>query len=167
MTVALKVRAVGRKFKKGDDSKASLKSQKSTKARTIESCLVLGWIAGDVERYNAFSKTTNDLFGFADIIAVDPARCGSVYIQVTTYDNMMARVNKIMEEVLEKATKVLQAQNSIEVWGWGDFSKRRDPRRKMDAKRIEIKMLSNGVVIYKKIQSYRELKTSLTFARGC
>ena len=47
-----------------------------------------------VERWNAFAKIRQDLFGIIDLLAVD-SKGNTVGIQVTSYSNISARVNKM------------------------------------------------------------------------
>ena len=47
-----------------------------------------------VERWNAFAKIRQDLFGIIDLLAVD-SKGNTVGIQVTSYSNISARVKKM------------------------------------------------------------------------
>ena len=47
-----------------------------------------------VERWNAFAKLRQDLFGIIDLLAVD-SKGNTVGIQVTSYSNISARVKKM------------------------------------------------------------------------
>ena len=73
-----------------------------------------GYIVGIVEKFNSFTKTRHDLFGFADLIAVKP---GSpiLLLQVTT-TGTSSRVQKILET--DTAPICLEAGIEIEVHGW-------------------------------------------------
>ena len=64
----------------------------------------LGYIAVNVETYNAFAGVKNDLLGFADIIAFHPKDKGVILVQVTDHDNGNARKKKIL--------------NSLEAYAW-------------------------------------------------
>ena len=48
-----------------------------------------------VERWNAFAKIRQDLFGIIDLLAID-SKGNTVGIQVTSYSNISARVKKIL-----------------------------------------------------------------------
>jgi len=71
------------------------------------------WI---VEHWNVFARITQDLFHFADILAIYPTREGSTYIQVTSGSNVSARKAKILANKYAKS--ILKAGNTIEIHGW-------------------------------------------------
>lgn len=54
-----------------------------------------GYVAEIVERYNPRSRRSNDLFGFADVIAFKSERC--FLIQVTSASNRADRLKKVLE----------------------------------------------------------------------
>lgn len=59
----------------------------------------LGMTAEVVERFNSFTKTRKDLYGFVDIVAVAEDR-GIWFVQATSTDNMAARVHKIRDRLV-------------------------------------------------------------------
>jgi len=63
-------------------------------------------------------KIRQDLFGFIDVVGVNPESTGVLAVQTTTKHNMGSRVKKIMDECGDKAATLLKAQNRIEVHGW-------------------------------------------------
>ncbi len=68
-----------------------------------------------VERWNAFAKIRQDLFGIIDLLAVD-SKGNTVGIQVTSYSNISARVNKMEDS---DAIKHLRDANWVLiVEGW-------------------------------------------------
>ena len=68
-----------------------------------------------VERWNAFAKIRQDLFGIIDLLAID-SKGNTVGIQVTSYSNISARVNKMQDS---DAIKHLRDANwVIIVEGW-------------------------------------------------
>ena len=73
-------------------------------------------VAAVVEHWNPFVRIRQDLFQFADILAVDPVNQETKFIQVTSGSNVSARVKKIATN--QKARAVLKAGNTIEVHGW-------------------------------------------------
>lgn len=89
----------------------------SITTRTIKECESRGWAACIVERYNSYSRHSNDAFGFGDILAIDDDP-GALLIQLTTKHNMRARIKKILGECRDEARRWLEAGNRIEVWGW-------------------------------------------------
>lgn len=76
----------------------------------------LGITSQITERWNAFAKVRQDLFGFIDLVALDTS-VGIIGIQTTTMDNMAARRTKIEE--LETLSPWLLSGGIVEVWGWG------------------------------------------------
>lgn len=93
-----------------------------------------GMTVAIVERWNAFAKIRQDLFGFIDLVALCP-RNGIIGIQTTTKVNMQARVNKILAE--NKSKLWLEAGGRIIVHGWKKPGKR-DKTRKWFCSQIEI-----------------------------
>lgn len=65
-----------------------------------------GYIAEKVERWNAFGRRRQDLFGFGDILAI---RNGSPHllVQTTTASNLSARLKK---------ARALPQRHALEVW---------------------------------------------------
>tara|TARA_R110002096_G_scaffold36854_2_gene102632 strand:- start:2122 stop:2493 length:372 start_codon:yes stop_codon:yes gene_type:complete len=68
-----------------------------------------------VERWNAFARVRQDLFGIIDILAID-TKGNTVGIQVTTTGNMNARVKKITES--DAIPHLRDANWTILVEGW-------------------------------------------------
>ena len=67
-----------------------------------------------VEKWNSFTKTKKDLFGFIDVLCISE---GSVVgVQSTSYTNVAARVTKIREHELYPV--VLSSGIQILVHGW-------------------------------------------------
>ena len=85
----------------------------SPTSRTLNKLRREGWLVGIVEKYNIFSNTRLDLFGFIDIIALKGEE--ALAIQTTSYSNISSHVNKIKEH--ENYPIVKQVWR-IEVWGW-------------------------------------------------
>lgn len=127
------------------------KASTSPSARTLKECKRRGWLAGVVERRNPHLKhVTHDLFGFVDIVAVNPLRGCTVLIQATADANHMnKRQRKIegrREEALEdtpetpkevrareavrqNALTCLKAGLVIEVWGWRKLKAKRGGKK--------------------------------------
>jgi hypothetical protein len=72
-----------------------------------------GFYAEVVERYNFFTKRTNDFAGFIDLLCLSDGVLG---VQTTSYSNMSARINKIKEH--ENYPIVVASGIKIEVHGW-------------------------------------------------
>jgi hypothetical protein len=74
-----------------------------------------GYTVAVVERWNAFARRRQDLFGFIDLVAVHDER-GIVGVQTTSAHNLRARIAKIQNE--PQALAWLRAGGRIEVHGW-------------------------------------------------
>jgi hypothetical protein len=91
---------------------------KSPTARTLAYLRQAGWpLVQVVEHFNFFSKQRNDLFGFADVLAVHPVH-GHLYVQVTSGTNVNARLNKMRLEAKEVIEALLETGARVEVHGW-------------------------------------------------
>lgn len=66
-----------------------------------------------VERWNSHARVRQDLFGFADLLAIQTR---IIAIQVTSGSSVSARVDKIFAE--PRAREWLAAGGLIEVHGW-------------------------------------------------
>lgn len=75
-----------------------------------------GYTAAVVERWNAFARVRQDLFGFVDIVAVKAGEPGVVAVQSTSADNLASRRTKIAAE--PRAAVWLAAGNRIVLHGW-------------------------------------------------
>ena len=73
-----------------------------------------GWTAQVVERWNPHAKVRQDLFGFIDIVAFKPSE-GVLGVQATSYANISARKNKILNSA--KAKDWIQCAG-LYVIGW-------------------------------------------------
>ena len=73
-----------------------------------------GMKAEVVERWNAFAKVRQDLFGIIDIVALGDGV--TVGVQTTSKVNMNARLQKITES--EALPHLLRAGWSIVIHGW-------------------------------------------------
>ena len=98
----------------------------SPTARSLARLRAEGYSACVVEKFNSFSKTRVDAFGFGDILAVHPEWKGAFLIQATTGDNAAARRQKILQ--LPDALRWLMAENWIILDAWarrGERGKRK------------------------------------------
>jgi hypothetical protein len=90
----------------------------SPTSRTLKLLRDEGKIADVSEKWNAFTSQRKDLFGFIDIVALDPNAKTTWGIQCTSTGNIKARINKICNECKTNAMAWLNAGNQIEVIGW-------------------------------------------------
>lgn len=74
-----------------------------------------GWTAAVVERWNPHARIRQDLFGFADLIAMRPGD-QPLLVQTTSGGNFAARISKILDEPL--AALAVASGFQIEVHGW-------------------------------------------------
>ncbi len=88
----------------------------SPTVRTLKHLRDNGYVAEVVEKWNAFARIRQDLFGIIDVVAVKPGTVGVLGVQTTSYSNVSARIKKSM------ANKVLpvwvRAGNRFVVHGW-------------------------------------------------
>ena len=98
-----------------------MKKKRTAKApvnqMTLDYCRTQGWLIGWTE-YKVRYNITKDLFGFIDFVAIRPGTKGVLALQVTTFENRLARIKKICTETREAAESWVLAGNQIEVWGW-------------------------------------------------
>ena len=95
--------------------------------RTLALLRSEGMLCAIVERWNPHARCRQDLFGFADILAVRTDRSSEQRIhavQCTTIANMAARVTKIVTTCRDNAAWWLMAGGVIVVIGWA----KRGPR---------------------------------------
>lgn len=88
-----------------------------------------------VERWIPQLRIRQDLFGWADAVAIREDQDGVLFLQFTTTGNMVSRIKKIISS--EKAKIVLAANNRIEVWGWSKRGEH-DKRKLWTVKRVPI-----------------------------
>ena len=92
-----------------------------------------GCIAGIVERKRG--PVTQDLFGFADLVAVGWEPWPTLFIQATTGANHAARKKKMLQN--EPTRDVLEAGNGVALVSWRKSPVRRGSRRRLWTPRFE------------------------------
>ena len=86
------------------------------KQRAINKLEALGWMAADVEKWNAHSRKSSDLFGFIDVLAIRESQ--TLALQVTSDDHVADRKEKIMDkDHFHTLVECLRAGWMVEVWG--------------------------------------------------
>jgi len=88
----------------------------SPTSRTMRVLRNENWIPAVVERWNAYAKIRQDLYGFIDVVAIKDGEHGVLAIQATTKTNMNAREKKILSN--NKTGTWLRTGNRLQVWGW-------------------------------------------------
>ena len=97
--------------------------KKKRKAVTVPRSLAemkrRGYKCAIVEKWNRFANIRQDLFGFIDILCINPG-FPDVGLQVTTSDHVSDRIMKIQTECSENAAIWLKSgKHRIIVHGWG------------------------------------------------
>ena len=84
--------------------------------RTMAYLRGLGYEVAVVEKWNAYTRTRHDLYGFADLLAMRGIEL--LAVQATSTGNVSARVKKILAE--PRARKWLEpgSQRFLTVIGW-------------------------------------------------
>ena len=104
----------------GPDAETSSEPKKRRKPgtsptqRTLAELRKRGYLAAVVERWNAYAKIRQDLWGLIDVIGVRDNE--TIAIQTTSGDHVAERVQKIADS--DKAPILRRAGWSIVVWGW-------------------------------------------------
>ena len=80
-----------------------------------------GYLVAITERWNAFAKIRQDMFGFIDLLAIKEGEI--LAVQTTSASNMSARVKKIADH--ENVGAVRKAGWFIHVHGWHQDEKRK------------------------------------------
>ena len=109
----------------------------SPTARTLEALRRAGFVAGVVERWNAHTRTRQDLFGFLDLVAVRGDVPGVLGVQATSGANGASRIAKILEE--PRALVWVSAGNAVQVWSWRKILVGR--RRRWSARIVPIELV--------------------------
>lgn len=87
----------------------------NTENLSITHAKSMNWLIDKTERWIPYAKIKKDLFGFIDLLAIDPEY--NIYgIQATSYSNLNARVNKILTH--ENYERVKNSKIQITVWAW-------------------------------------------------
>jgi hypothetical protein len=85
-------------------------------ARTLTLLRRCGYLAGVVECWVPHVNRRRDLFGFADVLAVHPARREVVLVQVTTADHLAHRLAKV--RAAPELLGLLAAGVKVALHGW-------------------------------------------------
>jgi len=90
--------------------------------RSIKMLKEDGWAVAIVERWNPYARIRQDLFGFADLVAIKEDQ-PAMFVQTTSGSNLAARRHKILEN--KEAHIALKAGIVIEIHGWRKVKVRR------------------------------------------
>ena len=92
--------------------------------RTMQFFRKKGWTASVVEYWTAAAQQSVDFLGFGDVFVFDEERHKKLLLQVTSYSNIPARVNKIKTKRRHTASLWGEYGSLIEVWGWKEYPDR-------------------------------------------
>ena len=95
--------------------------------RSLKALRNLGYLVEVVEKWNSFTRTRKDLWGWADLLAI---KRGEVLAVQVTAQAVSTRIAKIT--VSETLARVREAGVRIEVHGWRKNSKGRYIQRIVD-----------------------------------
>lgn len=82
-----------------------------------------GWQVAIAERWNPHARIRQDLFGFADLVALDPEGRGTIAIQTTSAANLAARQTKLLAN--EIVPIWIGCGNRVILHGWAKRKLRR------------------------------------------
>jgi len=122
----------------------------SATQRTLKAQREQGRICGIVERFIQYAGKfgqRKDLFGFVDIICIDPVE-GIIAIQ-SCGQSFSEHLHKLMEERNEAVFEWLKAKGKIEMWGWRKVKLHRGGVAMRWKPRIADFFLEDGEVIFK------------------
>jgi hypothetical protein len=95
--------------------------------RSLAALRELGYLVEVVEKWNSFTRTRKDLWGWADLLAI---RRGEVLAVQVTSEGVANRVKKVTDS--ETIARVREAGVRIEVHGWRKNVKGRYVQRVVD-----------------------------------
>jgi hypothetical protein len=75
-----------------------------------------GWTVWKAERWNAYSRRTEDGFGIFDLLCIHPDHNGVLGVQTTSKANMSARAKKILGSDSGQIWK--KSKNQTRIHGW-------------------------------------------------
>jgi len=95
--------------------------------RSLAALRELGYLVEVVEKWNSFTRTRKDLWGWADLLAI---RRGEVLAVQVTSEGVANRVKKVTDS--ETINRVREAGVRVEVHGWRKNVKGRYVQRVVD-----------------------------------
>ena len=95
--------------------------------RSLAALRELGYLVEVVEKWNSFTRTRKDLWGWADLLAI---RRGEVLAVQVTSEGVANRVKKVIDS--ETIGRVREAGVRVEVHGWRKNVKGRYVQRVVD-----------------------------------
>ena len=95
--------------------------------RSLKTLRDLGYLVEVVEKWNSFTRTRKDLWGWADLLAI---KRGEVLAVQVTSEGVANRVKKVTDS--ETIARVREAGVRVEVHGWRKNVKGRYVQRVVD-----------------------------------
>lgn len=95
---------------------------------TLERLKAQGYTPFKTEHWNSFARIRQDLFGFADVLALKKGEV--LAVQCTSWANVPARVKKIADH--ENIAIVRDANIRVVVWGWKKVARGQWDYREVD-----------------------------------
>ena len=95
--------------------------------RSLAALRNLGYLVEVVEKWNSFTRTRKDLWGWADLLAI---KRGEVLAVQVTSEGVANRVKKVTDS--ETIGRVREAGVRVEVHGWRKNSKGKYVQRVVD-----------------------------------
>ena len=110
--------------------------------RTLAELRKMGMKVAVVEKWNAFSKVRQDLFGIVDILALDPVR-GFVGVQCTGND-FAGHWNKLTVDHAQDCIDWLNTPGgSLELWAWRKVKVKRGGKATTWSPRVRVLTLDD------------------------
>lgn len=110
--------------------------------RTLRALRLDGKIAAITEHWNPHAGIRQDLFGFIDLVCLDPVH-GIVGVQCCAGSGHAAHRRKILEERADIATEWLRCGGKIEIHSWSKRKLVRGGKAERWASRVEIVTLES------------------------
>lgn len=110
--------------------------------RTMKALKKAGLIPAIVEKYNYHAKreggfgVRQDLFGFIDIVALDPVHGRIIGVQ-STGTAYASHLRKILEDRMKPCLAWLMAGGEVELWAWRKVKVKRGGKAKVWEPRIK------------------------------
>ena len=111
----------------------------SPTARSLAALRARGCLAGVVEKWNPHAHIRQDLFGFADLVAIEPDQTGVLFVQCCVTGDITKRLAKLQTEpVAERVRTVLAAGNRVRIMAYA-LRGPRGKRKVYELKEVEVR----------------------------
>jgi hypothetical protein len=103
--------------KKGKRVTSRKKSSVTLKQRCINLMKKKGWLCDDAEKRIPGTFITRDLFGVADVAAIEPGVPGTLYVNACPTGKIVKHIDEYRGKKKREMRALLEG-NRFEVWGW-------------------------------------------------